>query len=333
MNEISNVLVTVPFPEEQMKKLEQAFAPAKVWILSNKDTEGISKALEHAEVAILNGDLNDQILREGQKLRWIHCDHSGLTYSARQEIFDRGLAVTGAAGRSAPTLAEHAIMFMLSLTYALPELFELQKKHQWGGLPGYNDRRGLIEKTAGIIGVGHAGSELARRLKAFGMNVIGYRRRAQDVEGVDRMYSKDAGDTIAPLLQQSDYLILMTRLNDETYHMIGREELRQMKPGAYLINMCRGSVIDEAALREALETDVIQGAGVDTTEVEPLPADSLLWDVPHLIITPHNTPTVPDRWTRSLQIVLENLELYREGKTLQNQLTQEDLFSRKRPTA
>ena len=127
MNEISNVLVTVPFPEEQMKKLEQAFAPAKVWILSNKDTEGISKALEHAEVAILNGDLNDQILREGQKLRWIHCDHSGLTYSARQEIFDRELAVTGAAGRSAPTLAEHAIMFMLSLTYALPELFELQK--------------------------------------------------------------------------------------------------------------------------------------------------------------------------------------------------------------
>ena len=97
--------------------------------------------------------------------------------------------------------------------------------------------------------------------------------------------------------------------------------------------MCRGSVIDEAALREALETDVIQGAGVDTTEVEPLPADSLLWDVPHLIITPHNTPTVPDRWARSLQIVLENLELYREGKTLQNQLTQEDLFSRKRPTA
>ena len=230
-------------------------------------------------------------------------------------------------------------MFMLSLTYALPELFELQKKHQWGGLPGYNDRRGLIEKTAGIIGVGHAGSELARRLKAFGMNVIGYRRRAQDVEGVDRMYSKDAGDTIAPLLQQSDYLILMTRLNDETYHMIGREELRQMKPGAYLINMCRGSVIDEAALREALEfawahrLQPLAHCHGDTTEVEPLPADSLLWDVPHLIITPHNTPTVPDRWARSLQIVLENLELYREGKTLQNQLTQEDLFSRKRPTA
>lgn len=330
MAQLTSVLVTVPFPEEQMHSLVEALRPAQVNIVSSTDSEGIARALQTADAAILQGDINDQIMT-GQHLRWVHCDHSGLTYSARADVFARGLVVTGSAGRSAPTLAEHAILFMLALTYALPDLIDLQRSHQWGGLPGYNDRRGLFGKTAGIIGVGHTGRELAKRLKAMGMTVLGYRRRNEPVEGVDRMYARDAGDTISPLLRESDYVILTTQLSDETYHMIGMEQMKQMKKTACLINMCRGSVIDEQALIQALKAEVIAGAGVDTTEIEPLPADSALWDAPHLIITPHNTPTVPNRWQRSLEMIRENIRRWRADEPMLNQITIQDLYSRKRP--
>lgn len=329
MAEIREVLLTVPFPKPQMEAMVQALAPAKVYIADAKDTKAIGEALQTAEVAILSGDINDQIMT-GQHLRWVHCDHSGLTHSARPEVFERGIAVTGSAGRSAPTLAEHAILFMLALTYDVTALIDLQRGHQWGGLPGYNDRRGLFGKTAGIVGVGHTGKALAERLKAMGMHVLGYRRRAEAAACVDTMYVKDKGDSLMPLLEQSDYVILTTQLSDETHHMIGHEQLGKMKNSAYLVNMCRGGVVDEKALIRALKDGQIAGAGIDTTEVEPLPKESELWDAPNLMITPHNTPTVPDRWQRSLEIITENIRRYRGNEPLQNQITLRDVYTVKR---
>ena len=327
MNQLQSVLITLPMPEPYLSTLLQRLYPAAVYLCRNSDEKEIKKALETADAAILNGDITDLIMT-GEKLRWIHCDHSGLTRSARPDVFRRGIAVTGSAGRSAPTLAEHAILFMLALTYDLHGLYELQKKHQWGGLPGYDNRRGLIGKTVGIIGLGHTGKELAVRCKAFGMRVLGYRRRAETAECVDRLYARDRGDTFEPLLRESDYLVLATQLSDETYHMINADAFQKMKPSAYLINMCRGSVVDERALTAALNGGIIAGAGVDTTEVEPLPADSPLWDARNLMLTPHNTPTVPNRWERSCFIICENVARFREGRALLNQLTPQDVYTR-----
>lgn len=326
MKELKAVLVTVPFDGSYMERLKETLAPAKVTVCKTSDREKILEALETADAAILGSDLNDDILT-GKHLKWIHCDHSGLTHSARPEVFERGIMVTGSAGRSAPTLAEHAILFMLSLTYDLYALHDCQKKHQWGGLPNYNDRRGLIGKTVGIIGLGHTGKALALRCKALDMKVIGYRRRAEPVENVDVLYAKDNGDTIEELLKECDYLCLTTQLSDETYHMIGKKEFEIMKPSAYIINMCRGSVIDEAAMIEALNSGTIAGAGVDTVETEPLPAESPLWDTKNVIITPHNTPTVPDRWARSLKIISENIRRYRAEEPLLNKITIRDVYT------
>ena len=329
--DIKSVLLTVPFPQNYLENIIEVLKPSQVHVVSSNDTAAIGKALETADIALLSGDITEQILT-GKNLKWIHCDHSGLTHSAKKEIFERGIAVTGSAGRSAPTLAEHAILFMLSLTYDMHALHDLQKAHVWGGLPGYNDRRGLIGKTAGIIGLGHTGKELAKRLKAFDMKVLGYRRSSEPVENVDVQYSKDNGDSNEALLKESDYLILTTQLSDETYHLIGEKELQTMKKSAYIINMCRGSVIDEKALIEALEKDVIAGAGLDTTEIEPLPKQSKLWDTKNVILTPHNTPTVPDRWGRSFEIISDNIRRYRENKPLRNQITLRDVYTHGKPS-
>lgn len=330
--EIKSILITVPFPENYMNQLVEVLKPAKAHICSASDEAAISEALKTADAAVLNGDLTDLILT-GEKLKWIHCDHSGLTHSARKEVFERGIAVTGSAGRSAPTLAEHAILFMLALTYDIHALHDLQRAHQWGGLPGYNDRRGLFGKTVGIIGLGHTGKELALRCKALGMTVMGYRRSEEKVESVDIQFSRDKGETIEPILKNCDYIVLTTQLSDETYHMIGEREMKMMKPSAYLVNMCRGSVIDENALIEALENDVISGAGLDTVEVEPLPKESRLWDTRNVIITPHNTPTVPDRWGRSFKIISENISRIREDKPLLNRITERDVYTHGKPRA
>lgn len=326
MAELHRVLVTVPFPERKMQQLQHTLSPAEILYVDRKDQEGIRKALREVDAAIILGDVNDLILT-GKHLRWVHCDLSGLTHSARQEIFDRGIRVTGSAGRTAPALSEHAILFMLALAYDIPGLLDCQRKHQWGGIPGYQDRRGLIGHTAGIVGVGHTGAVLARYLKTMGMTTLGYRRQDEAVDGIDEMYCADRGDSLEPLLTRSDYLILTVQLSDATYHMIGEKELQMMKPSAYLINMCRGSVVDEAALVRALNKGVIAGAGVDTTEIEPLPDDSPLWDAKNVLITPHTTPTVPDRLQNSLDIICENIRRYRADQPLLNQLTIRDLYT------
>jgi hypothetical protein len=117
-------------------------------------------------------------------------------------------------------------------------------------------------------------------------------------------------------------------LNDSTYHMIGEEQFKAMKDSAYLINMGRGALVDEPVMIEALKNGVIAGAGLDTFEQEPLPADSPLWDLPNVLITPHVTPQLPDREERMLSYVYQNLKAYREGGEFVNRVTPRNIFSK-----
>ncbi len=325
---IGTVLATVPYTGAHIEKLRSAFAPAKLLQLDKDDAAGIAHALRDADVAVLGGDLDDRYVG-ASKLKWVHCDHSGLNNSARPGVFARGLIVTGSAGRSAPVLAEHALFLMLSLIYDSHGLHDAQKAHRWRGIPGYTDRRGMFSKTMGIIGLGYTGAELAKRARLFGMRVLGYRRSVTaPPEGVDVLYCLDRGETIDALLRESDIVVLSARLSDETWHMIGRRELGLMKRSALLINMARGPVVDEEALGAALRAGTIAGAGSDVFETEPLPAESGLWDAPNMIITPHCTPEVPDLWAQGLNIICENIRRYRAGEPMLNMLVPRDVYTK-----
>ena len=329
---LNHVLVTLAMDECKKQQLIDAYGEGvEISFFPRSDAAALAEGLKTADMLILDGDIDDFVLEHGNILKWIHCDHSGLTHSAKPEVFRRGLKVTGSAGRTAPAQAEHCVLFMLALTYDLRAVMGQQEKHIWGGLPGYLDRRGLVGHTAGIIGVGHTGKQLAMYLKTMGMTVLGYRRRAEDAPFFDKIYSEDRGETIDEMLKTVDYLILTVQLNDKTYHMIGKEQFKMMKNSAYLINQCRGSVVDEEALMEALRTGEIAGAGVDTTGIEPLPADSPLWDTPNLIITPHCTPTVPDKLQNSLEIIKDNIRRFYADEPLLNILTEEDVYTQVKP--
>lgn len=325
--EIQKVLVTANYQGEHWARLEQALAPAEIVRVDARDTEDVGATIPEVDVAIVRGDLDERYLNR-ERLRWVHCDHAGIEKSARPEVFESGLLVTGSAGRSAPALAEHAIMFMLNLCYQFPRFLDAQRQHKWG-FDGQGELRGLVGKTVGILGLGHTGGELATRCKAFGMRVLAWRRSASPHPAVDQLYVAENGEGIEDILEQSDIVVLALPLSDRTFHLIRAPEFARMKDSAFLVNMARGKIIDEAALLNALQDGQIAGAGLDTFAIEPLPLSSPLWDAPNVLITPHVTPQVPDRTGAALEILLENIRRYRADETMVNLLRPEDVYTKR----
>ncbi len=320
---IKKVVATVWYNKEDMKSLRQVFKDATFSYVDFYDKEKLAEEVEDADVAILMGDVDDCLLGDNT-LKWIHCDHAGLNGSARPEVFAKGIPVTGAAGRSAPVLAEHCVYFMFQSCYHSKELLEAQNACQWG-VEGSNEWRGLYGRTAGIIGMGRNGKMLADRLHAFGMKLIAYDR--YPIEGYDYIYKKleaNKGDSIDELLEESDFIILSLALTDETYHFINYKVLEKMKKDAFIVNMSRGGVINTNDLIRALDEGIIGGAGLDVFEQEPLPKESPLWKHPNVYITPHCTPQVPHRTGRSIEIIKENARRFEAGEPLMNQLRPED---------
>jgi len=290
---IKKVLATVPYTGEHWDALVKALEPAEIIRVKHSDTAAMLDAIRDVDVAIVAGNVTKEMLNAAKNIKWIHGDFAGLNDSAHPEIYERGIILSSSAGRSAEVLAEHAFYFMLSFIYDSRQLEKNQHAHVWDA-KAIGEKRGLITKTLGIIGYGNTGRHLVKLARAFGMKTLVYSRSARPApEGVAKYYSQLKGDTIDELLKQSDVVTLAMSLSDNTRHMIDERALSLMKPTAYLINMARGSVVDEKALYNALVNKTIAGCGSDVFETEPLPPDSPLWDPPNLYITPHNTP--PDR--------------------------------------
>lgn len=325
---VTSVLATVPFKPDEIDQLRRAFAPAEFIHCAPTDGAAIERALRKVDVAVLAGDLDDRHIA-APHLKWVHCDHSGLTHSARADVFEKGLIVTGSAGRSAPALAQHAFYFALALTFEAKRLLANQAAHVWRGIPEYADKVGLPGKTLGIVGLGKTGVEMAALGRAFGMRVLVHTRGtpASPPSNVDRLFCIDRGDSLDPLLVASDVIMLATQLTDATWHMFSAPQFARMKRSAFIINMARGALIDEVALLEALTSGEIAGAGLDVFEREPLPVDSPLWDAPNTILTPHATPAMPDKAQRSIDMIVTNLARYRAGEPMLNAITRNDLFT------
>ena len=304
MPKINKVVTTVWYNKQNMHDLRRVFPDAEFVYVDFYDKERLTEEVKDADVAIVMGDVDPCLLGENS-LKWIQCDHAGLNGSARPEVFARGIPVTGAAGRSAPVLAEHAVYFMFQGCYHTKELLAAQEKAQWG-VEGSESWRGLYGRTAGIIGMGNNGRLLAERLHAFGMKIIAYNRSPiQGLDYIDRKLSGKNGDTVEPLLRQSDFIILTIALTDETFHMLNKESFRQVKPGAFLVNMARGGLVCTEDLIEALK-------------------DGTLWHMPTVYITPHCTPQVPDRQAATIAIIRENARRFEAGEPLMNLMRPSD---------
>ena len=220
--------------------------------------------------------------------------------------------VTSASGLFADQVAEQTLALLLGLLRGLPTFFRAQQKREFIRRP----TRDLHRTTVGIVGLGGNGTRIAEVLRPFKTRLIATDMFADEKPTfVDELWPADKLDR---LLAESDVVILCAPLNEQTQGMIAARELAQMKRGAILINVARGPIVVEADLVAALESGHLGGAGLDVTEIEPLPADSKLWELPRVIITPHVGAQAARRADDTTDLVCENLRRYFAGRPLVN---------------
>jgi phosphoglycerate dehydrogenase-like enzyme len=258
--------------------------------------------------------LPKDILSRAPKLKWLQMMSAGVDRLRDTEIWRSKITVTGVSGIHASPIGEFVLGFILMLAKGMPLCFRMKQKHQWQRYMPHL----LRGKTVGIVGLGHIGREVARLSKAFGMKVIATRRSVKKpgkARNVDWLLPQAR---MKEMLAKSDFVVLSLPLTQETRHIISDAEFKSMRPDAYIINIGRGNLIDEAALIRALDEKIIAGAGLDVTAAEPLPADSPLWDMDNVIISPHVSGGMEDYMGRATTLFCENLKRYLEGKRLIN---------------
>jgi phosphoglycerate dehydrogenase-like enzyme len=269
--------------------------------------------LREAEV-IYSLRFPENILERAPHLKWVQTLSAGVDRLLGTRLWQSDVILTNASGIHAIPIREHVLSVMLMFTRQAHVYFTNKQNKVWKR----HTPDQLYGKTLGVVGLGRIGEMIARAAKAFDMRVVATRRSATEFETspvTDVIYP---ADKLVEMLAESDFVVVSVALTNETQKLIGERELRAMKPTAYMINIARGSVIDEAALTRALKEGWIAGAGLDVFENEPLPQDSELWTLPNVIITPHVAGAMPDYDARAMEVFCENLRRYLAGKPLIN---------------
>ncbi len=267
-----------------------------------------------AETVIIYGlYLPQDIAKRAPNLRWVQSYGAGLDFMPAPAMLAHGITITNSSPVNARPISEFCLTFMLM--HAKRSVWRLDNQRAKSWTRGFNDE--LAGKTLGIIGPGHIGAGVAKRAAAFEMRVLATRRTYipnEQVAFVDQVYPTSR---LNEMLAECDYVVCSAPLTGETRHMLSTSQFAAMKPGSFFINISRGSVVDEPALTQALQSGHLSGAGLDVFEEEPLPANSALWTMPNVIITPHVTNGLVDLTDRSVRFFCENLKRYLNKQPLQ----------------
>ena len=288
-----------------------------------------------AEVLYTNGLLPEPA--QAPRLRWVHIHTAGVDHLLAHPLFaEDKIVFTNASGIHATNIAEYVFMMMLVFGHRLPTLLAYQREHRW---PAEERNTTLVPlelrgSTLGIVGYGSIGREIAHVAQVFGMEVLAVKRDVRQPEDTgDRYILPGTGDpegtyfhrlyppeALVSMVRECDFVVLAVPLTDTTRGMVNAEVLAAMKPTAYLINVSRGDVVDEEALVHALQEEKIAGAALDVFATEPLPAESPLWGLPNVILSPHIAGDMADYNEKAAHLFAENLKRYVAGETLLNQV-------------
>ncbi len=277
--------------------------------------------VKEADVLVVSGLWNNDVLDQAPQLRFIQSIGAGTDQFGRDALSARGIRLASASGVNKNAVSEHAMSLVLALTRRLPEARDNQAKRVWRGMIGDLSQREdeLGGKTMLIIGLGGIGGRLAHLAKAFGMNVVGFRKNP--AAGKGNADSVHALGELKSLLPSADFVVLTCPLTTETENIIDDDALGRMKRSAFLINTARGRCVNERALIKALEDQRIAGAGIDVTADEPLADSSPLWALSNAFITPHTGGETRKYEDNVLDILQDNLGRFWTGQTtLRNQI-------------
>jgi phosphoglycerate dehydrogenase-like enzyme len=332
MDDRVNVLITLPTDEELLQRLRGVSPRVNVVpFVAHAPGEIPPDVWDEIEVLFTAHVLPDRDV--APRLRWVQAQSAGVDGLIDNPLFaNRDVILTTASGIHAVTMSEYALAMMLFFAHRVPEMLACKQAREW---PSDRATRCAAQQlrgaTLGIVGYGSIGRELARLARAFGMEVLATRREllrpdvhleyvepgTGDPEGVlcHRIYPAKA---LKSMLRECDYVVVLTPRTPETLNLLDADAIAGMKPGAVLVNLARGGIVDEVALERALRSGALRGAAFDVFAEEPLPDDSPLWDVPNLIISPHIAGVLPNQVDRAADVFEENLRRYLAGQDLLN---------------
>lgn len=251
-------------------------------------------------------------------LKWLQLVSAGLDHPVYQPSKQRGVRITTAAGTNAEPVALNALTGLLMLARGFPHWLGAQQQREWAPIRDQDLSHDLGGQTAVIVGVGHIGTRIARGLQALGVRTIGLRRQVQRAEFFDEVLGLEAIDGLLP---RCDWLVLACPLSEQTRRLVDARRLALLPRGAGLVNIARGEIVDEAALIAALASGHLLGAYLDVFAQEPLPPESPLWSLPHVLMTPHSASASLGTRQRGAELFLRNLRLYLQGDTLEGGVT------------
>lgn len=303
-------------PDWLAERIRTDFPKLSVVQLPNYDR--VTEEIRDAEI-FFGWSLRAEQLEQAKKLRWIHSTAAAVHQLMIPELRDSDIAVTNARDIHGPVVAEHAIALIFALAKRLPSAMRFQRQHTWAQTNLWHQSpppRELAGATVLVLGLGSIGQGIARTAKALGMHVIAVREHLQ--KGPGDAHEVHAMAQLDDLLPRADYVVIAAPLTDATRNLFNAARFAKMGRDAYLINVARGPIVDEAALTQALKNRQIAGAALDVFAAEPLAPDSQLWDLENLLITPHSASLSEKMWQRHYALISENLRRYLGGDALLN---------------
>ncbi len=325
------ILSLVELTEAHLAELRAVSPRLVIHVYVSAHADDLPDEVRSRTEIVLGGGPLVQDVRHLPRLRWIQNMGAGVDRMLEQPIWQSDVQITTASGIHLTPIAERALAMMLAFRAQLVELWAFKQRKEWPV-----ERWDLFanptlrDSTLGIVGYGAIGGELARQAQALGMRVLAANRSGQR-RAVDGYLEVGLGDRemviperiyghqeLHELLPQCDHVVLLAPLTPSTRQMFNVEAFARMKSSAYFYNYGRGGLVDEPALVAALQSGQIAGAGLDVFAQEPLPADSPLWDMPSVIISPHIGGMTANYNDRVVKLFAENLRCYINGQPLLN---------------
>lgn len=331
---MTHVLITAPFPDHLLDKIRAVSPEVQLEQIQLADRKWPAERTTRAEVMYAISAIPRPEL--APNLRWVQTHWAGIDHLREHSLWDSDILVTNASGIHAPNIAQYVMAQILAWAHRTPRWFDYQQRGEWprGRWEKFvpDELRG---KTLGIAGYGSIGREVARLARCFGMRVLATKRDARHIE--DEQYSLTGmgdpagtlaariypGEATRSMVAECDYVVITLPLTERTHHLFDEQMFRAMKPTAFLVNVGRGDVVKESDLVRALKKGWIAGAGLDVFATEPLPADSPLWKLDNVILSPHVSGFTEAYDERATNLFVENLQRYLRGEPLLNVVNRE----------
>ena len=330
----------VLYPPIDRPRLDQLHAAAPSLPIVNCETHA-EAIQEMGDATAFFGRIDRELLAASGPLSWVQSPTASLEHYVFPELIEHPCTLTNMRGLFSDVIADHVLGYLLCIVRNIHLYMRQQLQHRWEPIGGESTRPGnetgpghaspidhahrhLADCTMGIVGVGAIGGEIARRAAAFGMTIRGVDPLVKSLPGViEQVWSPEH---LPDLLADSDFVVIAAPHTPHTEKMFRSEQLSQMQPNSWLVNIGRGAIVDLADLTQALQNGTIAGAALDVFEEEPLPPDHPLWDMQNVLITPHIAAASPRVPERHLETLLTNVQNYANGQTLLNVVDKPNWF-------